>query len=193
MILLIDTSRGSTWEDLFQLGNELGLGNAEQCLHRVVAGRIKISGSLKENYMSFFDTRDVVYTSPRLSKLAMCAVASSYIADLHAKANDLKHDIATLYINNGNSERTMQFLLSGLRIDASSSLHVLTVTADSTRWLAEVKPLLSGMDAEGSKMPVRDHAQIMRRRRLVKIPVGNRIVECRSTIAGRVFIAHRSR
>jgi len=145
-------------------------------LHRVAAG--EINGILTANYMSFLDTCNLDCDSPQLCKKGIRAVASLHLADLGAKVNDLKHAITTLYINNGTSKRTTQFLLSGLCIYASSSLHVLTVTADSTRWLVEGKPLLSVTDAEGSELLARKHAQIMRRRREVKIDT-TRQPDCR--------------
>jgi hypothetical protein len=41
------------------------------------------------------------------------------VADLRAKANDLKHAITMLYVNKQGTRRMVQLLLTGLRIYVS--------------------------------------------------------------------------
>ena len=72
-----------------------------------------------------------------------------YLAGLRAKAGDFEDAATMLSVDYRGTERMIYFLLTSVHI-CIFIFPMLTVTADSTRLLLAVKPLLPGTDVEGS-------------------------------------------
>ena len=81
-----------------------------------------------------------------------------YLAGLRAKAGDFRDAATMLPVSCRGTKRTIYFLLINVRIYILT-FPMLMVTADSTRLLLGVKPLLPSTDVEGSQVLVRKHAR----------------------------------